>query len=219
MTTPTDKWENLYLAAGGAEHVLLVGFKNPELKQYTGKTLAEVAALRSTSPEDTAMDLVIEDGSRVQCVYFLMSEENVERKLQLPWVSFCSDSGAPAPEGDFLKSSTHPRAYGSFARFLGEFVRDEQLVPLEEAVRKMTALPAGVLRIEGRGRLAEGYFADVVVFDPGTIQAHATFAEPHQYATGVEHVFVNGVQVLADGEHTGAKPGRVVRGPGWTGDD
>jgi N-acyl-D-amino-acid deacylase len=217
MNQPSDAWENLYLGAGTPENILLVGFKNPALKQYTGKTLAEVAALRGTGPEETAMDLIVEDDSRVGTVYFTQSEDNLRKKIALPWVSFCSDSPSLAPEGVFLESSTHPRAYGSFARLLGKFVREERLIPLEEAIRKLTSLPAGVLRIDRRGRLEEGYFADVVVFDPATIQDHATFAEPHQYATGVAHVFVNGVQVLRDGEHTGATPGRVVRGPGWTG--
>ena len=216
MTTPTNEWENLLLAAG-AEGTLLVGFKNPELRDYTGMTLAAVAQTRGTSVPDTAMDLVIEDGSRVQVVYFLMSEENVARQIALPWVSFCSDAGSYATEGVFLNTSTHPRAYGNFARLLGRYVRDEQVVSVEEAVRKLTSLPAENLRIRDRGRLAEGYFADIVVFDPETIQDHATYEDPHQYATGVAHVWVNGTQVLRDGEHTGATPGRVVRGPGWTG--
>ena len=216
MTTPTNDWENLLLAAG-AEATLLVGFKNAELRGYLGQTLAEVAAARGTSVPDTAMDLVVEDGSRVQVVYFLMSEENVARQIALPWTSYCSDAGSYASEGVFLNSSTHPRAYGNFARLLGRYVRDEQIIPLEEAVRKLTSLPAENLRVRDRGRLAAGYFADVVVFDPATIQDHATYEDPHQYATGVVHVWVNGTQVLEDGEHTGATPGRVVRGPGWTG--
>ena len=216
MTTPTNDWENLLLAAG-AEATLLVGFKNAELRGYLGQTLAEVAAARGTSVPDTAMDLVVEDGSRVQVVYILMSEENVARQIALPWTSYCSDAGSYASEGVFLNSSTHPRAYGNFARLLGRYVRDEQIIPLEEAVRKLTSLPAENLRVRDRGRLAAGYFADVVVFDPATIQDHATYEDPHQYATGVVHVWVNGTQVLEDGEHTGATPGRVVRGPGWTG--
>ena len=216
MTTPTNEWENLMLAAG-AEGTLLVGFKNPELRDYTGMTLAAVAQTRGTSVPDTAMDLVIEDGSRVQVVYFLMAEENVARQIALPWVSFCSDAGSYATEGVFLNTSTHPRAYGNFARLLGRYVRDEQVVSVEEAVRKLTSLPAENLRIRDRGQLAEGYFADIVVFDPETIQDHATYEDPHQYATGVAHVWVNGTQVLRDGEHTGATPGRVVRGPGWLG--
>ncbi len=217
MSTPTDAWENLYLAAGSAENVLLVGFKNDVLKPLTGKTLAEVASMRGKSPEETAMDLVIEDGSRVGTVYFLMSEDNVRKQIALPWVSFGSDAGSLAPEGVFLKSNPHPRGYGNFARLLGKYVREERIIPLEEAVRKLTSFPAANLRIERRGALRPGYYADIAVFDPETIQDHATFDEPHQYATGMVHVFVNGVQVLRDGEHTGQTPGRVVRGPGWTG--
>jgi N-acyl-D-amino-acid deacylase len=216
MTTPQDVWENLMLAAGG-DGTLLVGFKNEALRQYAGKTLGEVASLRGTSLQDTAMDLVVEDGSRVQVVYFLMSEENVRRQIALPWVSFGSDAASMASEGVFIKTSTHPRAYGNFARLLGKYVRDEHVVPLEEAVRKLTSLPAATLRVKERGRLAPGYFADVVAFDPRTIADRATYEKPHQYATGVRHVWVNGVQVLKDGEHTGQKPGRVVRGPGWKG--
>ncbi|MBE55162.1 MAG: aminoacylase [Acidobacteria bacterium] len=216
MTTPTNEWENLLLAAG-AEGTLLVGFKNPGLREYIGQTLAEVAAGRGTSVSDTAMDLVVEDGSRVQVVYFLMSEENVARQISLPWVSYCSDAGSYASEGIFLNSSTHPRAYGNFARLLGRYVRNERIISLEEAIRKLTSLPAGNLRIRDRGQLTAGYFADVVAFDPDKIQDHATYEDPHQYATGMVHVWVNGTQVLRDGEHTGATPGRVVRGPGWTG--
>jgi N-acyl-D-amino-acid deacylase len=218
MNTESDDWENLYLGAGTPDNILLVGFKSEALKPYTGKTLAEVAELRGGSPEETAIDLIVEDESRVEVIYFTQSEDNLRKKIVLPWVSLCSDSASLAPEGVFLKSAPHPRAYGSFARFLGKFVRDEGLLPLEEAIRKMTSLPAATLGIEGRGLLREGYFADVVVFDPGEIRDRATFTEPHQLATGMRHVFVNGVQVLADGEHTGATPGRVVRGPGWTGD-
>ncbi len=214
MTTPTDEWENLLLAAGG-DGTLLVGFKNEALRQYAGKTLAAVAKLRGTSLQDTAMDLVVEDGSRVQVVYFLMSEDNVKRQIQLPWVSFGSDASSMAAEGVFLKTSTHPRAYGNFARLLGKYVRDEHVIPLEEAIRKLTSLPADTLRVKDRGRLTVGQFADVVVFDPKTIADRATYEQPHQYAVGMRHVWVNGVQVLKDGEHTGAKPGRVVRGPGW----
>ncbi len=216
MLEPSDDWENMYLGAGSPEKILLIGFKSEALKPLTGRTLAEVAKQRGTSPEETAMDLIVEDGSRVGTVYFSQSEENLRKKIALPWVSFCSDAASLAPEGVFLGQSAHPRAYGSFARLLGKFVRDEKLVSLEEAVRKLSWLPAHALRLEGRGKLEEGYFADVVVFDPATIQDHATFAKPHQYATGMRHVFVNGVQVLKDGEHTGARPGRVVRGPGWT---
>jgi N-acyl-D-amino-acid deacylase len=215
MRTPTDAWENLYLGAGSAENVLLVGFRSEALKPLTGRTLADVARARGASPEETAMDLVVEDGSRVGAVYFLMSEDNVRKQVALPWVSFCSDGGAPAPEGVFLKSNPHPRAYGNFARLLGRYVRDERIIPIEQAIRQLTALPAGNLKIERRGRLQPGFFADVVVFDAARIQDHATFDKPHQPATGVRHVFVNGVQVLRDGEPTGARPGRVVRGPGW----
>jgi len=214
MSTPTDAWENLYLAAG-ADKVLLAGFKNDALKPLTGKTLAEVAKRRGTSPEEAAMDLVIEDGSRVGTIYFLMSEENVKRQIALPYLSFGSDAEAPAPEGVFLKSNTHPRAYGNVARLLGHYVRDEKVIPLEEAVRKLTSLPAENLKIRERGRLQEGYFADLAIFDPAKVADHATYEKPHQYATGMVHVFVNGVQVLKNGEHTGATPGRVVRGPGW----
>ncbi|MSO48970.1 MAG: D-aminoacylase [Acidobacteria bacterium] len=212
MTTRTTEWENLYLAAG-AEGTLLVGFKNDALKPLTGKTLAEVAKSRGKSPEDTATDLVIEDGSRVQVVYFLMSEENVRRQMALPWMSFSSDAGSMAPEGVFLKSSTHPRAYGSFARAIGRYTR-EGVLTLQDAVRKLTSQPARVLRIEKRGSLAPGYFADVAVFDPAKVEDLATYEKPHQYSTGMVHVLVNGVAVLKDGVHTGATPGRVVKGPG-----
>ncbi|MCH7571571.1 MAG: amidohydrolase family protein, partial [Planctomycetes bacterium] len=217
MTTPTDEWENLFLAAGSADNLLLVGFKSEKLKPLTGKTLAEVAKMRGTSPEETVIDLVIEDDSRVGTVYFLMSEDNVKKQIALPWVSFCSDAGSPATEGVFLTSNPHPRAYGNFARLLGKYVRDEKIITLAEAVRRLTSLSAKNLRIRDRGSLKPGYFADVVIFDPETIQDHATFEDPHQYATGMVHVFVNGEQVLRDGEHTGARPGRVVRGPGWKG--
>ncbi len=216
MTTPTDDWENLYLAAGSADKLLLVGFRSEDLKPLTGKTLAEVAAMRETSEVDTMMDLVIEDGSRVGTVYFLMSEDNVRKKIALPWMAFCSDSETLAPEGPFLKSNPHPRAYGTFARLLGKYVRDENVIPLEEAIRRLTSFPARNLGIRERGRLEAGYFADIAIFDPATVTDHATFAEPHRYSTGVSHVLVNGVPVLEDGEHTGATPGRFVRGPGWT---
>jgi len=214
MSVATDKWENLYEAAG-PEGILLVGFKSEALKPLTGKTLTQVAAMRAKSPQETAMDLVIEDDSRVGTIYFLMSEENIRKQIKLPWVSFGSDAESPAPEGPFLKSNTHPRAYGNVARLLGKYVRDEKLIPPEEAIRRLTSLPATNLRIQQRGLLKPGYFADVVIFDPAKIQDHATFEKPHQYSTGVVHVFVNGTQVLKDGEHTGAKPGRVVRGPGY----
>ncbi|HYH45942.1 MAG TPA: D-aminoacylase [Thermoanaerobaculia bacterium] len=216
MTTPTDEWENLLLAAG-PEQTILVGFKNEQLKPLTGKTLAEVARMRGKSPEQTAMELVVEDDSRVGTIYFLMSEENVKRQVALPWMSFGSDAEAPSTEGVFLKSNPHPRAYGNFARLLGKYVRDEKALPLQEAIHKLTALPAGNLKIRERGQVKTGYFADLVVFDPAAIKDQATFEKPHQYATGVRQVFVNGVQVLKDGEPTGATPGRVVRGPGWKG--
>jgi N-acyl-D-amino-acid deacylase len=214
MTAPGPAWENLMLAAGG-KGTLLVGFKNEALRQYAGKTLEDVATARGKSVQDTAMDLVVEDGSRVQVVYFLMSEENVKRQIALPWVSFGSDASSMAPEGVFVKTSTHPRAYGNFARLLGKYVRDEHAIPIEEAIRKLTSFPAATLRIKDRGTLAPAFFADIVVFDPKTIADTSTYEKPHQYAVGVKHVWVNGGQVLKNGEHTGQKPGRVVRGPGW----
>jgi N-acyl-D-amino-acid deacylase len=217
MRTPTDKWENFFVATGSPDKILLIGFKADSLKYLTGKSLGEIARLRGKSPEETAMDLVVQDGSRVGTVYFLMSEDNVRREIKLPWMSFGSDEGSYAPEGVFLKSNAHPRAYGNVARLLGKYVRDENLIPLEEAIRKLTSLPAANLKLHDRGRLVPGYYADVVIFDPKTIQDHATFDKPHQYSTGVRDVFVNGVQVLRNGEHTGALPGRVVRGPGWKG--
>jgi N-acyl-D-amino-acid deacylase len=216
MTAPSDDWENFYLAAG-AENMLLVAFKNEALKPLTGRTLAAVAKARGKTAVETAMDLVVEDDSRVGTIYFLMSEENVRRQVALPWVSFGSDAEAPATAGVFLLSNPHPRAYGNFARLLGKYVREEKIVPLADAVRRLTSLPADNLKVKRRGRLRPGYFADVVVFDPAAIGDHATFEAPHQYATGVRHVFVNGVPVLAGGEPTGARPGRVVRGPGWRG--
>ena len=215
ISTPTNEWENLYLAAGSADKVLLSGFKNPDLKHLTGKTLAEVAAMRGTTPEVTMMDLVIEDGSRVGTAYFIMSEENVKKKIAQRWMAFDSDAGSMAPEGVFLLSNPHPRAYGNFARLLGKYVRDEQVISLQEATRRLTSFPAANLGISERGTLKEGYFADLVIFDPATIQDHATFDDPHQYATGVHHVIVNGVPVLLDGKHTGATPGRFVKGPGY----
>ncbi|MBA3670374.1 MAG: amidohydrolase family protein, partial [Sphingomonas sp.] len=207
-------WENLYLGAG-PDKMLLVAFKNDKLKPLTGKTLADVARVRGKSPEETAMDLVIEDGSRVGTVYFLMSEDNVRRQVTLPWMSFGSDAESAAPEGVFLKSSTHPRAYGNFARLLGRYVRDEKIISLPEAIRRLTSLPAGNLGISHRGMLKPGYFADLALFDPNAIQDRATFDKPQVYSVGMRHVFVNGTQVLRDGDHTGATPGRVVRGPGW----
>ncbi|XOV88096.1 MAG: amidohydrolase family protein [Pseudomonadota bacterium] len=216
MTRPTNDWENLALVAGPAG-TLLVGFRNPALRHYQGRTLAEVAAERGKSAAETAIDLVIEDGSRVQVVYFLMSEENVRRVMALPWVSFGSDARSMATEGVFLNHSTHPRAYGNFARVLGKYTREEAVLSLPEAIYKLTRLPATNLKLRDRGELKAGYHADIVVFDPATIQDHATYEAPHQYATGMQYVLVNGVTVLARGEHTGALPGQVVRGPGWRG--
>jgi N-acyl-D-amino-acid deacylase len=218
MRTPTDEWENFFVAAGSPDRILLVGFSADSLKWLTGKSLAEVAELRGTSPAETAMDLVIQNGNDVGTVYFLMSEDNVRKKVALPWVSFDSDEAALAPEGAFLEANPHPRAYGSFARLLGRYVRDEGLIPLEEAIRRLTSFPAETFGIERRGAIEPGMYADVVVFDPAAIEDRATFAEPHQYAVGVSHVFVNGVHTLRDGEHTGATGGRFIRGPGWTGD-
>ncbi len=211
MTTQSDEWESLYLAAGSPDKVILVGFKQDSLKYLTGKTVAEVSVIRGTSPEETIMNLIVDDDSRIETVYFLMSEENVKKEIALPWVSFGSDAGSLAPEGVFLKSNVHPRAYGNVSRLLGKYVRDEKIIPLEEAIRKLTSLPASNLGITDRGILKKGNFADIVVFDPATIQDHATFDKPHQLSTGVLHVFVNGTQVLKNGEHTGAKPGMAVR--------
>ncbi len=217
MRDPGAEWENLRLLAGSDERVILIGFHDEKLKPLTGRTLAEIARERGATAEDTAIDLVLEDGSPVGAAFFLMSEDNVELGLRQPWVSLGSDAESSAPEGVFLGSSTHPRAYGNVARFLGHYVRDRGLMPLEEGIHRLTGLPASNWKLEGRGCLQPGCHADLVVFDPATIRDHATYASPRQYATGVAHVFVNGVQVLADGEHTGARPGRVVRGPGWRG--
>lgn len=215
MRTPTDAWENLLLNAGDPDRVLLLGFTNDSLKQFTGKTLGEVARIYGKTPEETAMDLVIADSTRVETAYFLMNEENIKRQIALPYVSFGSDAGSPAAEGMFLKYKDHPRAYGNFSRLLGKYVRDEKVIPIEEAIRKLTSLPAANLKIKKRGMLMSGYFADLAVFDPIAIQDHATFENPHQYSTGMLYVLVNGTFVLENGEHTGAKPGKVVRGPGW----
>jgi N-acyl-D-amino-acid deacylase len=212
---PAD-WENFY-AGAGPEGMRFLAFKNPKLKPYTGKTLAEVATLRGTSPQDTAMDLVVEDGSRVAVAYFLMDEGNVRRGIALPWMSFDSDASAPSLEGVFLQSSYHPRAFGAFARLLGKYVRDEKVIALPEAIRRLTSLPAQVLSLADRGYLRPGQVADVVVFDPAKIQDHATFDDPKRYATGVSHVAVNGELALENGEPTAARPGRVVRGRAWTG--
>jgi len=217
MRTPSNDWENLLLLSGSPDRVLLIAFKNPKLKPLTGKTLGEVAKMRGKSPEETAMDLVIEDGSRVGTIYFIMSEDNVKREVGLPWMSFGSDEASEAPEGVFLKASSHPRAYGNFIRVLSEYVRKDHAATLPDAIRRLTSLPATNLSLRQRGWLKPGYYADVVVFDPEKVQDHATFEKPKQLATGVDDVFVNGVQVLKDGKHSGAKPGRVIRGPGWTG--
>jgi N-acyl-D-amino-acid deacylase len=216
MDDPSPAWENL-LERAGPKGALLLEFKNPKLKPLAGKTLDEVAKMRGVTPEEAAMDLVVEDGSRVGVAYFLMSEENVRREVALPWVSFGSDAAAPAPEGVFLQSSEHPRAYGNFARVLAKYVREEKVITLQEAIRKLSALPAQNLSLKSRGMLREGYFADVVVFDPSVVQDHATYEKPHQLATGVNEVWINGVQALRDGEATGAPSGRVVRGRAWTG--
>jgi N-acyl-D-amino-acid deacylase len=214
VQTPSDEWENMYLATGGPEHILLAAFKSEKLKPLTGKTLAEVAKMRRKDPIDTAMDLIAEDESRIGTIYFFISEDNIKKELAKPWISFGSDEASQAPEGVFLKSNPHPRAYGNFARVLGKYVRDEKVIPLAEAVRRLSALPATNLGLDHRGFIKEGMFADIVVFDPATISDRATFEKPHQYAVGVKHVFVNGVQVIKDGEHTGAKPGRALWGPG-----
>jgi len=216
MVAQDADWENL-LQAAGAEKTLLVGFRNPELRRFAGQTLAEVARQRQQTIQQTAMDLVIEDGSRVQVVYFLMSEENVRKTVALPWVSFGSDAASIPNHGLFAARSTHPRTYGNFARVLAKYVREEQILSLSQAIYKLTRLPATQLRLQRRGELRPGFFADVVVFDPAAIQDHATYDKPHQYSTGMVHVWVNGQQVLAQGEHTGRTPGRVVRGPGWSG--
>jgi N-acyl-D-amino-acid deacylase len=216
MREPSPTWENL-LQRAGPKGALLLEFKNPALKPLAGKTLDEVAVMRGVSPEEAAMQLVVEDGSRVGVAYFLMSEENVRREVALPWVSFGSDADAPAPEGVFLLSSEHPRAYGNFVRVLAKYVRDEKVIKLEEAIRKLSAFPAQNLSLKDRGMLRPGYFADVVIFDPGTVQDHATYEHPHQLSTGVDDVWINGVRALRDGEATGAASGRVVHGRAWTG--
>ena len=216
MRNPNPTWENLYMRAG-AGGTLLLAFKNPALRGLIGKNLADVATARGVSPEDAAIDLVIENGARVEVAYFLMSEDNLRRQVALPWVSFGSDEAAPAPEGVFLHANNHPRAYGNFARLLARYVRDEKVITLQEAVRKLAALPAANLSLRDRGELKAGYFADVVIFDPATIQDHATYEKPHQLATGVENVWVNGVLALQSGAATGAASGRFVRGRAWKG--
>ena len=215
MNTNAMDWENLYYGSGGADNVLLLSFKQDSLKKFTGKTLAEVAKIRHTSPEEAAMDLIIQDSTRVSVAYFLMTEENVKKQVSLPWVSFGSDEASYTNEGVFLKSAAHPRAYGNFARVLGKYTRDEHLMPLEKAIYKLAKLPATNLKIKKRGVLKVGNYADVVIFDPEKIIDKATYENPHQYATGIIHVFVNGVHVIKDGEHTGATPGRFVKGPGY----
>ncbi len=214
IRTPSDDWENLYRAAGSADRVLLVGFKSDKLKPLTGKTLAEAAKSRGEDPVDTIMNLVLEDRSRVDTVYFMMSEENIRKEIVLPWVSFGSDAASMAPEPPFTKSSAHPRAYGNFARVLAKYVRDDKVLTMPDAIRKLSGLPATNLELDRRGFLKEGMFADVVVFDPAAIADRATFEKPHQYAVGVRQVFVNGSQVIKNGEHTGSKPGRALWGPG-----
>lgn len=213
-SNPTD-WENLYYGCGSPDNVLLLSFKQDSLKKFTGKTLGEVARIRHKSPEETAMDLIVQDSTRVGVAYFLMTEANVKKQIALPWVSFCSDEGSYTDSGIFLKSAAHPRAYGNFVRVLGKYSRDEKVITLQDAIRKLAYLPATNLRLKKRGALLKGYYADIVVFDPKTVNDHATYTNPHQYATGVSDVFVNGVQVLKNGEHTGAKPGRFVKGPGY----
>ena len=215
MNSKTDAWENFYYAVGSPDKILVVGFRQDSLKKYTGKSLAEVARLRNKSPEETAMDLIVQDSSRVECIYFLMDENNVKKQVAIPWVSFGSDEGSYEPSGVFLNSNPHPRAYGNFARLLGKYVREEKIITLQEAIRKLSKLPATNLKIKKRGELKVGNYADIVIFDPEKIQDHATFEKPHQYATGMIHVFVNGIQVLKDGEHTGMKPGKFVKGPGY----
>ena len=214
IRTGGSDWENLYLAAGSPDRVVLIEFKSEKLKPLTGKTLAEAAKLRGEDPIETIMNLVLEDQSRVGTVYFMMSEDNLRKQIRLPWVSFGSDAGSMSPEPPFTKSSAHPRAYGNFARLLGKYVRDEKVIPLEEAVRRLTGLPATNLELDRRGFIREGMFADIAVFDPRTIADRATFEKPHQFAVGMQHVFVNGAHVLKNGEHTGAKPGRALYGPG-----
>jgi N-acyl-D-amino-acid deacylase len=214
IRTPTNEWENLYLLTGSADRILLASFRSEKLKPLTGKTLAEVARMRGKDPVETIMDLVLEDRSRIGTIYFLMSEDNIKKQIRQPWVSFGSDAASIAPEGLFLRSAAHPRAYGNFARLLGKYVRDEKVISLPEAVRRLSGLPASNLGLDHRGLLKPGMFADVVIFDPQTIADRATFESPHQLAVGVRDVFINGVQVLKDGEHTGAKPGKALWGPG-----
>lgn len=215
MNTKTDKWENFFYGVGTPENILVVGFKQDSLKKYTGKTLGAIAKIMGKSPEETAMDLIIKDSTRVECIYFLMDENNVRKQVSLPWVSFGSDEGSYTNEGVFLKSMAHPRAYGNFTRVLGRYSRDEKLLSLSEAVRKLSKLPASNLKIKNRGELKTGNYADIVIFDPARVKDNASFEKPHQYAEGIMHVWVNGVHVINDGNHTGATPGRFIKGPGW----
>ena len=215
MNTNASDWENLYYGSGGADNVLILGFRQDSLKKYVGKTLAQIAKIRGKSPEETAIDLIRDDSSRVEVAYFMMNEDNVKKELALPWVSFGSDEGSYATEGKFLTFNAHPRAYGTFARVLGKYSRDEKVISLAEAIRKLSKLPATNLKLKNRGELKSGYFADIVIFNPDSIADHATFEKPHAYATGVTEVLVNGVQVIKNGEHTGNKPGRFIKGPGW----
>jgi N-acyl-D-amino-acid deacylase len=217
MMAPGKNWENFYYMVGSHENIILGAFKNDSLKYLTGKTLAAVAESRKRSAPETVIDLIIHDNSRVSSLFILMNEDNIRKQIALPYMSFGSDEQSLAPEGVFLKSNPHPRAYGNFSRLLGKYVREEKIITLEEAVRRLTSLPATNMKIKKRGSLKVGYYADIVVFDPLKISDHATLTNPHQYSTGVSEVFVNGKQVLKNGEHTGAKPGRIVRGPGYTG--
>lgn len=215
MNSKTNQWENFFYAVGTPENILVVGFKQDSLKKYIGKSLAAVAKMRGTSAEETAMDLIIQDSTRVECIFFLMDENNVKKQIAIPWLSFGSDEGSYEPAGVFLKSNPHPRAYGNFARVLGKYVREEKIISLQEAIRKLSKLPASNLKIKNRGEIKTGNYADIVIFDPAKVKDNATFDKPHQYAEGMIHVFVNGVPVLKNGEHTGAKPGKFVKGPGW----
>ncbi|CAG4988825.1 D-aminoacylase [Dyadobacter sp. CECT 9275] len=217
MNSNPAEWENLYYAAGSPEKVLLLGFAKDSLKKYIGKTLAEVARIRGKSPEETAMDLIVQDSTRVGVAFFMMNEDNVKKQLALPWVSFGSDAASYSPEGVFLKSQPHPRAYGNFIRVLGHYSRDENLFPLETAIYKLAKLPATNLKLRKRGEIKVGHYADIVIFDPAQVRDHATYDKPQQFATGVSDVYINGVAVLKNGEHTNAKPGRFVKGPGYTG--
>ncbi|MGI8950659.1 MAG: N-acyl-D-amino-acid deacylase family protein [Chitinophagaceae bacterium] len=215
MNTYTNDWDNAYMSAGSPDNILLLGFKQDSLKKYTGKTLAQVAKLRGTPPEETAMDLIVQDSTRISVAYFEMKEENIKKEIALPWMSFCSDEGSYTNSGVFLKFNAHPRAYGSFIRVIGKYARDEKVLSLQQAIYKLAKLPAANLKLQKRGELKVGNYADVVVFNPATVKDNATFEKPHQYATGVEDVFVNGIQVLKNGEHTGATPGRFIKGPGF----